>query len=65
MKGKTQIFAVITFLFLLFLSPGISSADTQTTSNSTSSLIYENVDICGTGWIFVFDGGKLIDTYPE
>lgn len=78
MKGKTQIFAVLSILFLLFLSPLNSTAVQKTNGtkvqsqssvsskiNSNFRLHYERVLIDGVWWIYVYDSGKLIDTYPE
>lgn len=78
MKGKTQIFAVLSILFLLFLSPLNSTAVQKTNGtkvqsqsfvsakiNSNFRLHYERVLLDGVWWIYVYDSGKLVDTYPE
>ena len=78
MKGKTQIFAVITILFLLFISPQNSTAFQKATgaivrsqsylsgkNNSGFRLHYERILIDGIWWIYVYDNGKLIESYPE
>lgn len=78
MKGKTQIFAVLAILFLLFLSPQHSTANPASkesaillqnsnslNNNFISYLHKERVLVDGIWWIFVYDSGKLIDAYPE
>ena len=78
MKGKTQIFAVIAVLFLLFLSPqnstafNIAIASKALSQNSVSSKInssfrlhYERVFLDGIWWIYVYDNGKIVEVYPE
>ena len=78
MKGKTQIFAVISILFLLFLSPQNSPASQKSTGaivrsqsylsgkiNSGFRLHYERILIDGIWWIYVYDNGKLLESFPE
>ncbi len=78
MKGKTKIFAVIVILFLFSLFPQNSTAFQKTNSTASTSaeftsvkidsvitLHYERVLIDGVWWIFVYDKGKLMESFPE
>jgi hypothetical protein len=78
MKGKTQIFAVLSILFLFFLQPLNSTANQKTNKSEIHSLFsasgkfsfnfllhYQRVLKDGVWWIYVYDGAKLIDAYPE
>lgn len=78
MKGKTQIFAVLSVLFLLQFQPQNSTAvyeKTRIEHHSVSSVLkiqtfnstlkYQRVLVNDVWWIYVYDNGKLIETYPE
>lgn len=78
MKGKTQIFAVLSVLFLLLFQPQNSTAIQETTRSEfhsvssvskiqtfNSTLHYVRVLVNDVWWIYVYDSGKLIDAYPE
>ncbi len=78
MKGKTQIFAVLSVLFLLQLQPQNSTAVQEKTriehysvssvlkiQTFNSTLKYQRVLVNDVWWIYVYDNGKLIETFPE
>ena len=72
MKIKNFLIALITFLVLTLSAGSFSfcsndASATVTTSLSVEGDDYEYVRVFQDGiwWIYVYDGGDLIDAYPE
>jgi hypothetical protein len=75
MKDKFSL-VLVTILLLLasfFLKPNTINAENinfnlnalKLNSFSDLNTTYQRVEIDGKWWIFVYDGEKLIDVYPE